>query len=93
MKIPATLTKITSTHNNLRTRVITGWFYKPPMIRCVFEFYGPPLESGDTRVISTTIIENLKEIELGKVEFKTRNSTYELQIGRVEDKVVGAPVC
>lgn len=80
MRVPATLTKVRSTHNNLRTPTIDGWFEKPPTVGEDFEFLAPPLESGSIRMIWTTSVRDVTELALGSVEFKTKNSTYRLDV-------------
>ena len=74
------LTKVTSTHNNLRTDQIVGKTLKLPTIGQSFQMTSEPLTPGtDIRVITTSLVEEFKD-EDGVIEFKTRNSTYLLQV-------------
>ena len=73
-----TLKKIISTHNNLRTPEIEGEFEMPVIGEC-FELYGEGLYWG-TRIVQTTEVQEIKEISKDTLEFKTLNSTYNLEI-------------
>jgi hypothetical protein len=75
-----TLTKIESTHNNVRTNETTGHTLALPEVGKNFFMTAPPLESGGVRMINTT---EIKEVEIHsetEFTFKTQNSTYKVQV-------------
>lgn len=79
------LTKIVSTHNNLRTNEIEGMSSSLPVVGQGFNLTGESLTKGmNARLVSTT---EIKEIEQKGNEyiFKTLNSTYKLEVLDIED--------
>ena len=76
------LTKIKSTHENLRTDEIIGFPYGGPTIgrSLVFISAGGGVEiKGADRVITTSNVKEIKELAPGKQELITENSTYVLE--------------
>jgi len=76
------LTKIKSTHNNLRTDTIEGVCHELPEVGAGFSMYGAGLEFG-VRSVRTSRIEEVDETTTrgGKyMTFKTMNSEYHLEI-------------
>ncbi len=72
------LTKIKSSHSNLRTDVIEGETRALPAIGSGFVMFGKGLEYG-TRMVYTTAIQSL--IRTGdEIQFETANSTYLLEV-------------
>lgn len=73
------LTKIQSNHQNLRTNEILGTCMHLPVEGSVFYLMAPPLESGNVRLVTTTVVQ--KVVDLGSVlDFETENSSYKLEI-------------
>lgn len=72
------LTKIKSTHNILRTDVIEGESPWLPEVGKAVIVTGEGLEFG-YRVVHTTTIQSMEKID-NVYRFKTRNSTYELEV-------------
>lgn len=74
-----TLTKLKSSHQNLRTNVITGHTNMLPTKGFPFVLYGEPLtEEGDGRVVVTTPVTEVIQERDDYLEFTTANSTYGL---------------
>ena len=73
------LSKITSNHNNLRTDFMEGVVKELPKVGDTFQIVGEGLEYG-MRVIHTTEIKSIDQLNEDTVEFKTRNSTYHLRV-------------
>ena len=74
------LTRIESTHNNLKTESVEGACFDFPMVGESFTMYQGPLKNlTGMRVIMTSPIEWVKIVE-GDYIFKTKNSLYELQV-------------
>jgi hypothetical protein len=74
------LTKIKSTHNNLRTDVIEGKTFKLPEVGDSFAMFGEPLTEGfDTRAVYTTEIK-VCDRQGNEFMFVTENSTYKLEV-------------
>lgn len=80
MKLPCRLTKIKSTHSNLRTDVIVGFCLGAPKMGESFTMFAPPLVTqADLRVITTTEVQAIAQI--GQTyDFNTMNSTYKLEL-------------
>jgi len=77
-----TLRKIKSTHNNLRTDVIEGFFNHPPKEGERFVFLSEPLEDPEAsfRQITTSPVKNLDlDKDTDVITFGTYNSTYLLE--------------
>ena len=86
-----TLTKISSTHQNLRTPSVVGEFDSLPAAGDVFTMTAPPLVEGAFRYIETSLIEQTWSSVLGGktiVCFKTENSVYGLV---VDDNAISNP--
>jgi hypothetical protein len=85
-----TLTKIFSTHSNLRTTAICGRFDKLPSAGSTFEIIGAPIsEKASFRLVYTTPIEQTWNVDMnGKqvICFKTENSVYGLSVEGQDDK-------
>lgn len=76
----ATLIKVQSTHNNLRTDEIEGRFADPPTLGHSFGFFADPLdETMDIRVVTTSRVQSVQQTEEGFI-FSTLNSTYYLKL-------------
>lgn len=80
------LTKVASSHNNVRTDVVEGvtptW---PPEVGTGFVLFGEGLEvPGSVRMIGTTPIQEVKPLMSGpdcqEFVIKTENSTYRLEV-------------
>lgn len=75
------LTKIESTHSNLRTDLIEGKCIDLPEIGESFFVVAPPLDpTKDFRMVNTSEVKELTTLPDGKILFKTANSTYEIEI-------------
>lgn len=78
--IKGRLIKIDSTHSNLRTDKIDGYYLDKPVEGLSFKFYSKPLNSNaDMRIITTTPIKKVLESN-NLIEFKTKNSLYRLEL-------------
>ena len=81
----ALLTKIDSNHSNLRTNEVEGVTGNLPEVGKSFTLAGESLTEGaDVRIISTTEIKSV-DIKYNTIVFKTKNSTYQLDILDIED--------
>lgn len=80
--IQVILTRLESTHRNLRTSEVVGETNELPQKGRTFRMVGAPLDKkADFRVVSTTPIrETRHHVEEGSLEFWTENSHYGLQI-------------
>ena len=76
----AILTKLSSNHDNLRTDEISGETEYCPVAGSSFVMRAPPLETGNVRVIVTSIVQEVELVGPGVWEFKTRNSHYRLRV-------------
>lgn len=76
-----TLRKLHSTHSHLRTDSVAGQCVVVPAVGNPFLMFGPPLEAGYRRVVTTTPVVTLEQ-EGRRFVFTTENSTYELTIER-----------
>lgn len=74
-----TLEKIESSHNNLRTNSMNGYFEEFPKVGEPFRILGKGLEFG-TRIIHTTPITEILEEKEDLIVFKTLNSTYRVSL-------------
>lgn len=76
------LTKISSTHNNLRTDSIEGEAAYLPAIGLPFVMFGDALTpNGVHRMVMTTNVQIiLEDNEGGVIEFDTENSKYKLEL-------------
>lgn len=73
------LEKVTSVHQNVRTKTMLGATYKLPELNRPFIIYGESLTPGAAfRRIYTTPVISVKHL-LDCIEFTTRNSTYRLR--------------
>lgn len=76
------LTKITSTHLNLRTPEIVGECTHLPAKGQPFVMTGQSLTpEGVLRLIITSLVQKTKRLS-NKISFATENSTYELEYTR-----------
>lgn len=77
------LTKIRSTHSNLRTDEIEGYTPRMPEAGEAFVMMALPLykslQEGFMREIKTTMVQRVMEDEDGSLRFETRNSQYKLE--------------
>lgn len=74
------LTRVTSTHDRLRTDEVEGQCIGLPVIGRDFILIGKPLVEGYAfRFIQTTPVKSLK-LENGSMIFTTDNSTYKLEV-------------
>jgi len=74
----AKLTRIKSTHNNLRTDEVIGETDDLPIVGESFSMSGEGIEFG-TRLIFTTPVKNLEKIGEKIYIFSTKNSEYKLE--------------
>lgn len=75
----AKLTKLISTHNNLRTDSMDGEYPFTPTIGRPFILIGEPLDHEfDHRMIYTSNVVSIIESSSDSITFKTANSTYRL---------------
>lgn len=80
MKHKVRLTKIKSTHSNLRTDIIEGETDELPEVGKHFLLLGVSLTQGmDTRMVTTTKIQTVNIVN-SEYEFTTLNSTYKLEV-------------
>jgi len=78
------LTRIESTHNNLRTDSVKGVCFDFPVVGEAFTMYGGTLTGvSGVRAIITSSVEWIKMVD-GDFIFKTKNSLYELEVGSEE---------
>jgi len=80
------LTKVKSTHSNLRTPTVNGWFEELPKEGLGFVIASEPLESGNVRIVSTSEVKNIKLIKEDILEFETLNSCYNLQFKKTDEE-------
>jgi len=74
------LTRIESTHNNLRTDSTVGTCVMLPTVGFSFVVLGDSLTEGlDWRLITTTEVTELR-LSKGVYYFKTKNSSYTLEV-------------
>lgn len=75
----STLRRIESSHDNLRTETVEGYYFLPPTEGFTFCFYAKSLEADEgIRIVMTTpVVEIVREDEVGTV-FRTANSVYEV---------------
>jgi hypothetical protein len=76
-----TLTKIESTHNNLRTNEVNGLAVELPVVGSAFFMYSSEIltEGTNVRHIHTSEIKDVKsDMETGEIVFRTQNSLYAL---------------
>lgn len=79
------LTKVTSTHNNIRTQEIVGWCNDVPTPGESFQMFAPPLDpDAEFRMVTTTLVKSIEASQdpqglLGPLVFRTQNSTYTLE--------------
>jgi hypothetical protein len=74
------LTKLQSSHNNLRTSSIEGWCFDLPQVGSSFAMMAPPLAEGNVRMINTTQVKSMSSTDDGSIQFETENSLYVLTI-------------
>lgn len=79
------LTKMESTHNNLRTDSVEGKTLQLPVVGENFRLIGKSLTEGPTyRAIETSQIAEVVKDDDYKYTFKTANSTYKLSVIVIE---------
>lgn len=83
------LTKVKSTHQNLRSDVIEGTTYELPKVGNSFSMFGPPLNTeASFRGVYTTEIKVCERVG-DQFQFVTENSTYKLDvIAEIPDTLV-----
>ena len=87
-KYQGKLTKISSTHINLRTNEVVGFFETLPELNEPFQIVSEPLDSTmDFRQVTTTPIKNLTVYD-NLYRFSTANSEYELEVFPTQAKIV-----
>lgn len=87
-KYSGRLNKITSTHINLRTNEVIGFFNSLPELHHPFQIISEPLDSTkDFREVTTTPIQSITFNE-GVYRFKTKNSEYQLEVFPTETEKV-----
>ena len=76
------LTRINSSHKNLRTDEIEGLFQEIPVVGQRFRIAGEPLDKASSvRLVITSPVEEVRlHPEKGSLEFWTGNSHYGLQL-------------
>lgn len=84
------LSKVTSTHNRLRTQTINGVANKLPELNKSFSMLGESLDSGGLfRYIETSLVKKIVNLPthsrpdrtyLNRITFKTENSEYLLEV-------------
>lgn len=80
------LTKVESTHNNLRTNEVDGLTLALPEKGKQFQMTGESLTKGASiRCVTTTEIKELDIEGDSDYTFKTLNSTYKLKVTGVEE--------
>jgi len=77
--IKAKLTKILSTHENVRTKETIGETNSPPIAGQPFILFGESLTEPGVRLIHTTPVEETMLLPGGGIEFRTWNSTYRFE--------------
>lgn len=78
-----TLTKLESSHNNLRTNFIDGQFKVLPKIGKCFAIKGESLTpEGSFRLVETTVIKEVDTLyaDQSVYYFTTENSKYKLEV-------------
>jgi len=71
------LEKLSDNVGGLRTNQIEGFCAALPKVGHTFLMTAPPLEAGNMRVIETSPVVEVTDLE-GVIEFKTQNSSYQL---------------
>ncbi len=81
MSYKITLTKINSTHQNLRTNEVEGECQDLPEVGKRFMLLGKGLEFGTRMVMTTEVTRRIDTERAGKsvISFSTANSVYELE--------------
>lgn len=75
------LTKIESTHTNIRTKHVVGESIGLPIVGDSFVMTSEPLTEGtDVRIVATTMVQEVKKLERNRYEFRTRNSIYQWEV-------------
>lgn len=79
------LTRLSSTHENLRTTVVEGTSDALPEVGKPFKLIGEPLDpAASFRMVYTTPIQHLEVV--GDVyRCRTENSLYEIEVTRVDN--------
>lgn len=72
----ATLTKVSTNENALRTPSVEGWFTKLPKIGDSFIIYADAITEGviGVRIVGTSLV-----VRIDGEEFQTENSVYRLE--------------
>jgi hypothetical protein len=73
------LTRITSSHDNLRTTDVVGEASAPPTVGHRFVMTAAPLEAGDIRIVDTSPVQSV-EADGDFYTFRTLNSVYTLSV-------------
>lgn len=77
----ARLTKLRSSHNNLRTSMIEGETIAQPTLGESFMLFAEPLETSvGVRVVSTMLVTSIDRLDESSVKFQTKNSCYLFEI-------------
>jgi len=75
------LTKLFSSHENLRTRSVMGFSHDLPVVGEPFVLFSNPLDpAASIRVVRTTPVEKTLDPPNGSSEFWTANSHYRIDI-------------
>lgn len=76
------LTRVASSHRNLRTDFVVGECFNLPRVGSCFFMWGPPLDptAGSERQVETTPVKTVTGLFNGATRFTTQNSTYDLEI-------------
>jgi len=79
------LTKIRSSHENLRTDEIVGFCNELPILDLTFVMYGEGLELKEAvRIVTTTRVQHVETIG-NIINFGTENSLYKLELLNDDD--------
>lgn len=81
-KISCLLTQIESTHDNMRSKEVSGHCVKLPELNRPFQLMADSLDpEKDVRVITTSPVQDLRHNTMvNRITFRTMNSRYSLQI-------------
>ena len=86
------LTKIESTHSNLRTDTVEGMCTNLPEVGMSFVLWSEPLTTGHHyRQVATSPVQSVEVLSADVLRFKTLNSIYELATDALEFLPLGSP--
>ena len=87
------LTKIRSSHEELRTDELTGFCNELPTLDLTFIMFAEGLESGEAvRMVRTSRVQHVENMD-NIINFGTENSLYKLEVLGDDDSVTKKALC